>query len=199
MKKLLALAGALVALAAAAPAFADDVHYRELDGINSTPVDANHPLPTTGGISGGAFGNTSDTVCATDTGNCSHIALIKRGNSDASLLLSSQPPPPSISYDINVTTAADTEIVPLSGSTKVYVWSWDAVAASADTVSIVAGTGTACATGKHTLAGPYSLAANGGIQKSGAAPVLISGAGEAVCLEHTQTTQVGGSMAVNQH
>ena len=85
---LLALAAAL----AAPPAFAQDVHFRAADGINSTPVDALHPLPAIDAYDGPFSGavamsaNTPATAARSIGANCTVSGNLNLTFSDASTL-----------------------------------------------------------------------------------------------------------------
>src|SRR5450755_2199604 len=63
-----------------------------------------------------------------------------------------------INLPISQTATATNQIVAASGTTKVYVCSLSLVSASANTVSLVSGTGTNCGTGTTALLGSITPA-----------------------------------------
>lgn len=107
--------------------------------------------------------------------------------------------PGGTQYNINISTATTTEIVPLSGSTVTYVL-FDTLAANGTgDVTWKYGTGTACGTGTTTIGGVVSLATGlGWVEGNGAAPVMIVPAGKALCLTTSAAVQVSGRVIALQ-
>lgn len=103
------------------------------------------------------------------------------------------------SVAINVSTATTTQLVALSGTTKIYVTAWDVIAAGTGNVTLEYGTGTACATGTTVLTGAYNLVAQAGISKGdGSAPVLVVPSGNALCILTSAAVQMSGSLTYQQ-
>lgn len=105
----------------------------------------------------------------------------------------------SASAQITMSTATTTQFVALSGTTKIYVTSFDVLAAGTTNVTFVYGTGANCGTGTTALAGLYTLTAQSGIAKgSGLGPVLVVPAGNALCVTNSQAIVIGGSISYTQ-
>lgn len=105
----------------------------------------------------------------------------------------------SASAPINVSTATTTQIVALSGSTKIYVTSFDVLAGGTGNITFVYGTGTNCGTGQTALTGAYNLTAQAGLAKgSGIGPVLVVPAGNALCVLTSAAVQMSGSVSYTQ-
>lgn len=105
----------------------------------------------------------------------------------------------SASAAINVSTATTTQLVALSGSTKIYVTSYDVIAGGTGNITFVYGTGSSCGTGTTSLTGAYNLTAQAGIAKgSGLGPVLVVPAGNALCVTTSAAVQMSGSVAYTQ-
>jgi hypothetical protein len=99
----------------------------------------------------------------------------------------------------NIVTATNTQLVAISGSTKVYVCSYaieiQGVATTAGTLSLNYGTGSACATGtvqvtpayvgSTTAGNPWSISVG-----SGLGALLRTTAGQAFCATSTTTTPI---------
>lgn len=103
------------------------------------------------------------------------------------------------SVAINVSTATTTQLVALSGSTKIYVTSYDVIAAGTGNITFEYGTGTACATGTTALTGAYNLTAQAGIAKgNGIGAVLVVPAGNALCVLTSAGVQMSGSVSFQQ-
>jgi hypothetical protein len=83
-----------------------------------------------------------------------------------------------------------TQIVALSGTTKIFICSMTVVGVSgtSPTFSLVYGTGTNCATGQTTLVQAFSTTANQSYLFQG--PVAVSPAGNAVCYKDGGTSPV---------
>lgn len=105
-------------------------------------------------------------------------------------------------------TSATTQLLVLaSGSTKVYVTSWDcSVQAGASATNgdcqLVQGTGSLCAGSQTALSPQYVFSPSNGISKGiGLGPILISAAGNSVCIKTTlasATAVTVGSIAAIQ-
>ena len=105
----------------------------------------------------------------------------------------------SASAAITMSTATTTQFVALSGSTKIYVTSFDVISAGTSNVTFVYGTGSNCATGQTALTGAYPLTAQAGIAKgSGLGPVLVVPAGNALCVTNSAAIQISGSVSYTQ-
>jgi len=103
------------------------------------------------------------------------------------------------SIAINVSTATTTQLVALSGSTKIYVTSFDVIAGGTGNITFVYGTGSSCGTGTTSLTGAYNLTAQAGIAKgSGVAAVLVVPAGNALCVTTNASAQMSGSVSYQQ-
>lgn len=100
---------------------------------------------------------------------------------------------------ITMSTATTTEFVALSGSTKIYITSFDFIAAGTTNVTLKYGTGTNCGTGTTSLTGVYTLTAQAGVAKgNGLGPVLVVPAGNAFCVTNSQAIVIGGSISYTQ-
>lgn len=99
----------------------------------------------------------------------------------------------------------DTELVALSGTTVVYICHIELVAAAADIVNVVSGTGDVCGTATAALAGSttqangMSFADNGGyVAGDGSATIYKGAAGHAICLTQNGTSRLAGSISYVQ-
>lgn len=100
---------------------------------------------------------------------------------------------------ISGASAATVQLVALSGSLKIYVTSFDVISAGAGNFTLVYGTGTNCGTGTTPLTGAYPLVAQAGIAKgSGAGPILVVPAGNALCWTNSAAVQMSGSVSYAQ-
>ena len=105
----------------------------------------------------------------------------------------------SASVAVTMSTATTTQFVALSGSTKIYVTSFDVISAGASNVTFVYGTGSNCGAGTTSLTGAYPLTAQAGIAKgSGLGPVLVVPAGNALCVTNSASVQISGSISYTQ-
>lgn len=111
----------------------------------------------------------------------------------------------SKSIAINIASAATTELIPLIAATTnaaakaIYITSFNFIASGTNTVTLVYGTGTACATGQVALTGGYPLIAQAGISAGvGVGPVLIIPQGNALCITTSGTGQLSGSVSYVQ-
>ena len=102
------------------------------------------------------------------------------------------------SVPISISTATTTLLVAASGSTAIYVTSWDVIANGTGNFTLEYGTGSSC-TGTHALTGAYPLTAQTGISKgSGVGPVLFVPASNALCAVTSAAVQMSGSVSYNQ-
>lgn len=138
-------------------------------------------------------GAKADAVCGSATGTCSIAALVKYLNTQASTPLNNS------SVAINVSTATTTQLVALSGSTVIYVTSYDVIAGGTGNITFVYGTGSNCGTGTTSLTGAYPLTAQAGIAKgSGIGTILKVPAGNALCVTTSAAVQMSGSVSYQQ-
>lgn len=103
---------------------------------------------------------------------------------------------------INITSAATTQLVASSGSTEIYVRSWDVLANSAGGFTLEYGTTTAhpCDKGTTALTGTYSLATGSGISRSGGfLPLFTIPQGNALCVASSgPSASFAGSVSYTQ-
>lgn len=105
----------------------------------------------------------------------------------------------SSSVPINISTATTTQLVALSGTTNIFITSWDIISGGIGNFTLVYGTGTNCATGTTSLTGAYPLTAQAGISKgNGNGIVLIVPRGNALCATTSQSVQMSGSLSFAQ-
>jgi hypothetical protein len=103
------------------------------------------------------------------------------------------------SVPINVSTATTTQLVAISGTTSIYVTSYDVIAGGAGNITFEYGTGSACGTGTTPLTGAYPLVAQAGIAKGdGTGTVLKVPAGNALCVLTSASVQYSGSVSYQQ-
>ena len=103
------------------------------------------------------------------------------------------------SVAINVSTATTTQLVALSGSTAIYVTSFNFIAGGTGNVTLEYGTGSNCGTGTTALTGAYPLTAQNGIANgNGLGAVLKVPAGNALCILTSAAVQVSGSLSYQQ-
>jgi len=101
---------------------------------------------------------------------------------------------------VSISTATTTQIVALSGSTQVKVTSLSIIAGGTGNVTFVYGTGSACGTGTTALTGAYPLTAQSGLALGGGlGPVLITPAGQALCITTSAAIQVSGHVTYAQN
>lgn len=155
--------------------------------IGKVGIDQTTP-GTTNGTQDAATGSTGSAVPSK--------AIYVGANSAANLTGLIQA---SSSAAISVSTATTTQLVALSGSTKIYVTSFDVIAAGTGNIKFVYGTGSSCGTGTTDLTGNYNLTAQAGIAKgSGLGPVLVVPAGNALCVTTSAAVGMYGSVAYTQ-
>jgi hypothetical protein len=100
---------------------------------------------------------------------------------------------------INVSTATTTQLVALSGTTKIYVTGLTVVAGGTGNITFVYGTGSACGTGTTSLSGAIPLIANAGLSLgSGLGAVLMVPAGQALCITTSAAVQMSGFVTYAQ-
>lgn len=103
------------------------------------------------------------------------------------------------SVNINLTAGTgNTEIVPLSGSTLIYVCSFAFIIGGADGTQWIYGTGTACGTGETDLATFNFAAAGDGIAMANQQPMFKAPAGKALCVERTNSVTLSGFVSYVQ-
>jgi hypothetical protein len=105
----------------------------------------------------------------------------------------------SVSVPINISTATTLQVVPLSGTTKIYVTYAHIESAGTTTSKFVYGTGTNCGTGTTDLHPAFSwTAGNGYSGGAGLGPILIVPAGQALCITNSAAVQLSGWIAYTQ-
>jgi hypothetical protein len=111
------------------------------------------------------------------------------------------------SATVNMVTATTTQIVAISGTSgRTYICSIDLVAAGADNVAIISGSGTNCASNQAGLAGGttaatgWNLAANGGLTKGSGLGMIWKTAttNNEICLVTSAAVQLSGSITYTQ-
>jgi hypothetical protein len=106
------------------------------------------------------------------------------------------------SVAINITSATTTQLIASSGSTKIYVRSWDVVANSAGNFTLEYGmtANKPCDTGTTALTGAYSFAAQSGISRSGGfLPIFTIPQGNALCAASSgPSVSFAGSVSYTQ-
>jgi hypothetical protein len=111
--------------------------------------------------------------------------------------------PTSRSVAINITTATTTQLVTPSGSTQIYVTSWDVLSNAASNFGLEYGTTTRgpCDTGTTAVTGAYSFAAQSGISRSGGfQPLYIIPPGNALCAATSGVNvSLAGSLSYTQY
>jgi hypothetical protein len=134
---------------------------------------------------GAAIPACSATPCVTTIGNMGVDVSSGKGT------------PASVA--INVSTATTTQLVAISGSTKIYVTSFDVIAGGTGNITFEYGTGATCGTGTTALTGAYNLTAQAGISKgSGVGAVLVVPSGNALCVLTSAAVQISGSVSYQQ-
>jgi hypothetical protein len=99
-------------------------------------------------------------------------------------------------FNINLGAGTgNTELVALNGSDLIYVCSFVYTTGGADTPQLIYGTGTACATGETDLMTLNLAAAGDGIVENGGGAVITKApAGNALCLERTNSVTAMGRL-----
>lgn len=105
-------------------------------------------------------------------------------------------------YNINISTATTTLAITGVSGRHVRICQINMLAAAADNVGIISGTGATCGTGTAAIVGTtsatgYNLAANGGIaQGSGLGTIMrTTSLGDSVCIITSAATQLSGTIA----
>ena len=94
---------------------------------------------------------------------------------------------PKSSVAVAVTT--DAQLVAISGTTVIYVCGFSvSIAGTAPTMRLVSGTGSVCATGLTGRTGAYAPLTGSMIVGGGAATVLSTAAGDALCMDTEGTS-----------
>lgn len=155
--------------------------------IGNVRIDQTTP-GTTNGVQDAATSATGAAVPAK--------AILAGAQSGANIVAQIQA---SASVPISIATNTITQIVALSGSTKIYVTSFDFLSAGTANFKFVYGTGTDCGTGTTDLTGLYNLTAQSGVAKgSGQGPILVVPAGKALCVSDNAAVQISGSVSYTQ-
>lgn len=103
------------------------------------------------------------------------------------------------SAKISVAAATTTEILAAVSGARIYVTSFDFMAAGTNNVKLVYGTGTNCGTGTTDLTGAYPLIAQAGISKgNGIGAILFLPVSNALCVTTSGTGQLSGSFSFAQ-
>jgi hypothetical protein len=143
----------------------------------------------------GSAGGTAANVGATGSPAPTSAALAgaASGGNLASLIQA------NASVPINISTAATTQLVPASGSARIYVTAWDVVAGGVGTIKLEYGSGSNCATGATALTGAYTLTAYSSIAKgTGLAPIFVIPPGDALCAVTGAAAPMNGSVTYTQ-
>jgi hypothetical protein len=105
----------------------------------------------------------------------------------------------SNSAKISVAAVTTTEVLPLVTGARIYITSFDFMAAGNNNVKLVYGTGSACGTGTTDLTGAYPLIAQAGISKgNGTGAILFIPVSNALCITTSGAGQVSGSVSYAQ-
>ena len=187
---------AAVKAASTAPAATDPALVVTLSPNGALPAFAATPTVNLGTLNGAATA-ANQTAPQAATGSAAPANAVQAGAVSSGNLVgmiqsdASQP--------INISTATTTQLVALSSGKKIYVTSWDVIAAGAGNITLEYGTGTNCGTGTTALTGAYNLTAQAGVAKgNGLGPVLVVPAGNALCALTSAAVQISGSVAYTQ-
>lgn len=105
----------------------------------------------------------------------------------------------SASVKIDVSTATTTQLVALSGSTRIYITHWDVIAGGTGNIKLVYGTGASCGSGTTDITGNYNLTAQAGISVGGGlGPAIVVPAGQALCVTTSAAVQMSGVVTYTQ-
>lgn len=98
---------------------------------------------------------------------------------------------------INVSAATTAQLIAAPSATQyINIAAWDFVAGGTTTVTLVYGTGTACATGQGNVTGPYGLTAQSGQVKGGGFGYFAQlPLGNALCITNSAAIQVSGTVS----
>lgn len=159
---------------------------QNLTVLHTDVTSTNTQLPTTPAAAG-----QSATGSAVPTG-----ATLAGARSGANLVAIIQG---DTTAKIDVSTATTTQLVALSGSTKVYVTSLSIIAAGTGNIKFVYGTGSSCGTGTTDLTANYNLTAQSGLALgAGLGPVLVVPASQALCVTTSAAVQMSGHVTYTQ-
>jgi hypothetical protein len=102
---------------------------------------------------------------------------------------------------INISNTTPVAIVAAVSGKKIYVTGWDVISAGSANFYLEYGTQTTnpCDTGTTSLTGPYNLAAQAGVARSGnLGPIYVIPAGNQLCGVDSGTVQMSGSVSYTQ-
>jgi len=100
---------------------------------------------------------------------------------------------------ISTSASGNTSLVALAASQIVYVCGFQVFAGGTTNVSLVTGTGTACATGETALTGAYPFIAQTGIALANGGAVQVKGApSSAVCIKNSAAVAIAGMLTYVQ-
>ena len=103
------------------------------------------------------------------------------------------------STPISIAASTTTQLIALVANQAIYITSFDFMGSSANSVTLVYGKGTNCATSQAALTGAYPLIAQAGISKgNGLGPILYVPQGNALCITTTDSGQLSGSVSYVQ-
>jgi len=110
--------------------------------------------------------------------------------------------PVSCTNRIAVSQTADTQVVTGTAGQRIYICAIMLIASAAETINIIEGTGTVCATsptalyGSTTEANGMALAANGGFSQASGQPFVHTGVdGNNLCITQVGTARIAGSIS----
>ena len=101
---------------------------------------------------------------------------------------------------VNITSATTTQLVALSGTTKVYACGFNATLGASTSVAFEYGTGSSCGTGTTLLTGALTMGTTGGMVNvgGGEATAITAIAGNALCAVSTGTGGIQGVLTYVQ-
>jgi hypothetical protein len=103
------------------------------------------------------------------------------------------------SVAINTASSGDVQLVALVAAKTIYICGYNLMAAGTTNVQLEYGTGTACATGKTALTGPYNLAAQTGVSYgNGEGVVFKTASANALCVNNSAAVQISGVVTYTQ-
>ena len=148
-----------------------------------------------GGLGDTAWASGNGSLIAINKSMATSLAAISAGTATSATLpvyVQGSTAQAAIQADksafLNDANATATQIVALSGSTKIYVSSYSIVAAAAENVKFQYGTGSNCGTGTTDITSLMALSANGGIARgNGTGNLFIVPAGNALCVTASTT------------
>ena len=165
------------------------------------------------------LGATGNVVYSDSSGNCLPNVSVSNANANGQAAMASSSPvalasnqsvadpcmfQAKINLAISFQTTSSTQLIALSGSTKIYVCSLSLIASAATVFSLTGGTGTNCGTpaaliGTTVAAHGLSLAANGGLTYgNGGSTVAVTGAGSEVCIVQSGAGDLSGNLTYVQ-